>query len=383
VRYADAQTSRSGQPATAAATGHDNTSGPAQAGPGATGSSTSSNSPPCVCQLQLKANLCGHTEAVTCLAASNAFNLVVSGSRDRTCILWDLTRLCFLRQLTDHVAPIAAVCISEATGDIASCAGTYLYLWNCNGEPIASVDTIVGRNKQILCVCMSTLYDWDAGNVVLTGGSDGVVRMWGLEYTSVVKQPVPMEAMNIAREPTSIDGACSIPFNETGQHGATPTGDQLISEQPSWTRELAPRGKLTMHTAYGRSDNQQPASITALAISRDHRSVLVGDSRGRVHAWSVPSEAGRGGMTDQWVRDEDVTNCATDTCSVRFSITERKHHCRNCGKVFCSKCSRFETEIRRLRIFKRVRVCQACFTMLNLIQAPKLRPPSESTRGDP
>ncbi|TGZ69892.1 hypothetical protein CRM22_003482 [Opisthorchis felineus] len=400
VRYADAQTSRSGQPATAAATGHDNTSGSAQVGPGTTGSSTNSNTPPSVCQLQLKANLCGHTEAVTCLAASNAFNLVVSGSRDRTCILWDLTRLCFLRQLTGHVAPIAAVCISEATGDIASCAGTYLYLWNCNGEPIASVDTIVGRNKQILCVCMSTLYDWDAGNVVLTGGSDGVVRMWGLEYTrlsydppnedtrqqesstSVVKQPVPVEVMDIVHEPTSVDAACSKSFNATSQHGATPTGDQLISEQPSWTRELAPRGKLTMHTAYGRSDNQQPASITALAISRDHRSVLVGDSRGRVHAWSVPSEAGRGGMTDQWVRDEDVTNCAADTCSVRFSLTERKHHCRNCGKVFCSKCSRFETEIRRLRIFKRVRVCQACFTMLNLIQAPKLRPPSESTRVD-
>ncbi|CAH8633758.1 unnamed protein product [Heterobilharzia americana] len=108
-------------------------------------------------RLKLRATLYGHTDAITCVAASDAFNLIVSGSRDRSCILWDLSRLCFLRQLPGHIAPIAALCVNEATGDIASCAGTRLYLWNCNGEPIASVDTPVGRNKQILCVCMSTV----------------------------------------------------------------------------------------------------------------------------------------------------------------------------------------------------------------------------------
>lgn len=113
-----------------------------------------------------------------------------------------------------------------------------------------------------------------------------------------------------------------------------------ITTTPSasaWTRQLVLRGQLTMHTAFGRSDNQSPASITALAISRDHRSVLVGDARGRVYAWSVPSEGSRGGMTDQWVRDEGASNCANDQCAVRFSLTERRHHCRNCGRVFCSK----------------------------------------------
>lgn len=108
-------------------------------------------------RLKLRATLYGHTDAITCLTASDSFNLIVSGSRDRSCILWDLSRLCFLRQLPNHIAPIAAICINEATGDIVSCAGTQLYLWNCNGESIASIDTPVGRNKQILCVCMSTV----------------------------------------------------------------------------------------------------------------------------------------------------------------------------------------------------------------------------------
>ena len=40
-------------------------------------------------------------------------------------------------------------------GDIATCAGTYLHLWSINGTEIASINTAVGRNQQILCVAMS------------------------------------------------------------------------------------------------------------------------------------------------------------------------------------------------------------------------------------
>ena len=65
--------------------------------------------------LHLKMPLYGHTEAVTCLAASNGYNIVVSGSRDRTCIIWDLSRLCFMRQLRGHAAPVAAVCVNDVT----------------------------------------------------------------------------------------------------------------------------------------------------------------------------------------------------------------------------------------------------------------------------
>ena len=41
--------------------------------------------------------------------------MAVSGSADRTCILWDLSRLCFLRQLRGHAAPVAAVYINDVT----------------------------------------------------------------------------------------------------------------------------------------------------------------------------------------------------------------------------------------------------------------------------
>lgn len=50
-------------------------------------------------QLSLIQNLYGHVEPITCLTSSAAYGIVVSGSRDKTCIIWDLNRLIFVRQL--------------------------------------------------------------------------------------------------------------------------------------------------------------------------------------------------------------------------------------------------------------------------------------------
>jgi hypothetical protein len=44
-----------------------------------------------------------------------------------------------------------------------------------------------------------------------------------------------------------------------------------------WQKQLVFRSKLTMHTAYDRKDNSEPASITALAVSKDHRTLYVGE----------------------------------------------------------------------------------------------------------
>lgn len=44
-----------------------------------------------------------------------------------------------------------------------------------------------------------------------------------------------------------------------------------------WQQQLVFRSKLTMHTAYDRKDNTEPASITSLAVSKDHRTLYVGE----------------------------------------------------------------------------------------------------------
>ncbi|XP_058978821.1 rabankyrin-5 [Musca domestica] len=51
-------------------------------------------------------------------------------------------------------------------------------------------------------------------------------------------------------------------------------------------------------------------------------------------------------------------------CNTKFSLTMRKHHCRHCGRVVCSKCSNNDVPILKFGINKPVRVCGVCFDVL-------------------
>ncbi|XP_059046581.1 WD repeat and FYVE domain-containing protein 3 [Achroia grisella] len=167
-------------------------------------------------RLAVKVCLYGHEEAVTCLAASPAYNLVVSGSRDGQAIVWDVERGAFVRQLLPpHAAagpprvPVSALAIDDLTGDIATCSGSSVYAWSINGELVGAADTGGGRERshQVLCVAFSQTREWDPLNVILTGSSDGVVRMWSIDYVAetVEDQNESLEAVSLDPEPTSID----------------------------------------------------------------------------------------------------------------------------------------------------------------------------------
>jgi hypothetical protein len=89
---------------------------------------------------QKSAGLMGETSVKRPDAVPNGILLVSGDWRDR--IVWDLSRLTFIRYPTGHNAPLAAI---DLTGDITTCSGTWLHLWFINGDPLASVNTLVGQ----------------------------------------------------------------------------------------------------------------------------------------------------------------------------------------------------------------------------------------------
>lgn len=50
-------------------------------------------------------------------------------------------------------------------------------------------------------------------------------------------------------------------------------------------------------------------------------------------------------------------------CALKFGLTNRRHHCRHCGRLLCSKCSSKETHITKFNLPK-VRVCELCYEVL-------------------
>uniref|UniRef100_A0A5B7CF94 FYVE-type domain-containing protein n=1 Tax=Davidia involucrata TaxID=16924 RepID=A0A5B7CF94_DAVIN len=59
-----------------------------------------------------------------------------------------------------------------------------------------------------------------------------------------------------------------------------------------------------------------------------------------------------------WVPDETVTKCTA--CGTDFGAFVRKHHCRNCGDIFCDKCTQGRIALTADEYAQPVRVCDQC-----------------------
>mmetsp|Transcript_17806 Transcript_17806/g.69040 ORF Transcript_17806/g.69040 Transcript_17806/m.69040 type:complete len:169 (+) Transcript_17806:227-733(+) len=62
-----------------------------------------------------------------------------------------------------------------------------------------------------------------------------------------------------------------------------------------------------------------------------------------------------------WVSDADVQECSR--CHTPFSLSNRRHHCRNCGKVFCHQCCHSFVRLLNLNYDDPQRCCQDCVTL--------------------
>lgn len=60
-----------------------------------------------------------------------------------------------------------------------------------------------------------------------------------------------------------------------------------------------------------------------------------------------------------WIPDIEAPKCMS--CGANFTVVKRRHHCRNCGKVFCARCSSNSVPLPKYGHYKPVRVCNKCF----------------------
>jgi len=69
-------------------------------------------------------------------------------------------------------------------------------------------------------------------------------------------------------------------------------------------------------------------------------------------------------MPPTWAPDVSAPVCFE--CRANFTFFKRRHHCRNCGHVFCHDCSSHHIPIPNFGYKYPVRVCTACYLKLKM-----------------
>uniref|UniRef100_A0A673YTI1 phosphatidylinositol-3,5-bisphosphate 3-phosphatase n=1 Tax=Salmo trutta TaxID=8032 RepID=A0A673YTI1_SALTR len=70
----------------------------------------------------------------------------------------------------------------------------------------------------------------------------------------------------------------------------------------------------------------------------------------------------------RWYPDHLAAQCYG--CESRFWLATRKHHCRNCGNVFCASCCDQKIPVPSQQLFEPTRVCKTCYCSLQINTAP-------------
>ncbi|WFD34769.1 1-phosphatidylinositol-3-phosphate 5-kinase [Malassezia cuniculi] len=82
---------------------------------------------------------------------------------------------------------------------------------------------------------------------------------------------------------------------------------------------------------------------------------------GSVDEW-IRRFRGEGLSRKYWMADETVKECRE--CLMPFTRLRRRHHCRICGQIFCSRCASNIVSARRFGQSGDIRVCNQCMNML-------------------
>lgn len=332
----------------------------------------------------------GHQKAVTCIVASPAWRIAISGSEDGTAIVWDTNRGAYLRTLKvvppasqgtqSAIAAVQHVAIEEADGFIATSTGSHdaqdegvLSVWSVNGVLLARAAVGAktmssGEVTALAFLAPSSSPSLLAGGrlcVVLTGHPDGKVVAWSCEHKGLLSSPSnPSETKSQSSEPRhrrDEEQWRLVPFH-VYEHN-----DRLgLNSQRS-----SPMGAITairhhVITAAADSSNSSTGACRTSVL-------YTGTSLGELYAWVFAGEGAFASSSSTVVAASGQTSTlSSDTqtggspltsptnspqklqsskgssagllsscmgCKKRWGLLESRRICRGCGGVFCSQCA--------------------------------------------
>ncbi|KAK7794004.1 hypothetical protein R5R35_007438 [Gryllus longicercus] len=110
------------------------------------------------------------------------------------------------------------------------------------------------------------------------------------------------------------------------------------------------------HYALKEICSEQERTLEELGVQLSASKLQVADLQEEANRAKGPTGESGG----QWANDRLATQCRG--CNKEFNLTRRKHHCRNCGEIFCNSCS--DNTMSLPSSAKPVRVCDECHIFL-------------------
>lgn len=86
-------------------------------------------------------------------------------------------------------------------------------------------------------------------------------------------------------------------------------------------------------------------------------------------------------VAPQWIPDKEADTCMR--CRIaKFTLVNRRHHCRQCGYVICNECSK-NKYLLPSQSEELLRVCNTCYSNLSSnVSTSSVNPRVESTNTD-
>ncbi|CAH0384758.1 unnamed protein product [Bemisia tabaci] len=171
---------------------------------------------------------------------------------------------------------------------------------------------------------------------------------------------------------TLSDIESNVVSNETSMYSeATNTIDENVYTNENCTLELS-----------GESRPVRPNSLqlsSQITVSSD---IIESGTESNLEASSITSgEWKLGKSSPYWVPDSETLNCMR--CETKFTLIRRRHHCRACGLLLCSKCCSMKTKLEYME-YAEARVCQQCYSVLEKGFGPEPeQSPSSTNRPNP
>ncbi|KAJ7103100.1 hypothetical protein B0H15DRAFT_810942 [Mycena belliarum] len=148
----------------------------------------------------------------------------------------------------------------------------------------------------------------------------------------------------------------------------TPAQSEVPTYSVDYERSPSRTGMFSVPSYDSQDGGIFGTSIPGFPIQDDARSVKTTTSLHRSNSVSkvIRRIRGEGLSRDYWMDDENCRECYD--CESIFTTWRRKHHCRICGQIFCSRCASNIIKGYRFGHDGMIRVCNLCVAKLAKVE---------------